>query len=150
MSLRQKFKKILPEISRTEQEALDAGDTWIEASIYQGTPDFNTLLQTAPSRITEREQAFIDGPLTELLEMLDDMEVHNSNHIPPHVLQFLKDNKFFSFIIPKEYGGLEFSAYATSTIVASISTKSNPIATTVMVPNSLGPGELLAHYGTQE
>ena len=150
MSLRQKFKKILPEISRTEQEALDAGDTWIEASIYQGKPDFDTLLQTAPSKLTEREQAFIDGPLAELLEMLNDMEVHNSNHIPADVLQFLKDNKFFSFIIPKEYGGLEFSSYATSTIVASISTKSNPIATTVMVPNSLGPGELLAHYGTQE
>lgn len=150
MSLRQKFKKILPEISRTEQEALDAGDTWIEASIYQGKPDFDTLLQTAPSKLTEREQAFIDGPLAELLTMLDDVEVHNSIHIPPHILQFLKDNKFFSFIIPKEYGGLEFSAYASSTIVASISTKSNPIATTVMVPNSLGPGELLAHFGTQE
>ncbi len=150
MSLRQKFKKILPEISRTEQEALDAGDTWIEASIYQGTPDFDTLLQTAPSKLTEREQAFIDGPLAELLEMLDDVEVHNAKHIPEHVLQFLKDNKFFSFIIPKEFGGLEFSSYASSTIVASISTKSNPIATTVMVPNSLGPGELLAHYGTQE
>lgn len=150
MSLRQKFKKILPEISRTEQEALDAGDTWIEASIYQGNPDFDTLLQTAPSKLSEREQAFIDGPLTELLEMLDDVEVHNSNHIPPHILQFLKDNKFFSFIIPQEFGGLEFSAYASSTIVASISTKSNPIATTVMVPNSLGPGELLAHFGTEE
>lgn len=150
MSLRQKFKKILPEISRTEQEALDAGDTWIEASIYQGKPDFDTLLQTAPSKLTQEEQAFIDGPLAELLTMLDDVEVHNSIHIPPHVLQFLKDNKFFSFIIPKEYGGLEFSAYAASTIVASISTKSNPIATTVMVPNSLGPGELLAHFGTKE
>ncbi|MBU2883809.1 acyl-CoA dehydrogenase [Psychrosphaera sp. B3R10] len=150
MSLRQKFKKILPEISRTEQEALDAGDTWIEASIYQGKPDFDTLLQTAPSKLTEEEQAFIDGPLSELLMMLDDMEVHDSIHIPPRVLQFLKDNKFFSFIIPKEYGGLEFSAYASSTIVASISTKSNPIATTVMVPNSLGPGELLAHFGTKE
>lgn len=150
MSLRQKFKKILPEISRTEQEALDAGDTWIEASIYQGKPDFDTLLQTAPSKLTQEEQAFIDGPLAELLTMLDDVEVHNSIHIPPKVLQFLKDNKFFSFIIPKEYGGLEFSAYASSTIVASISTKSNPIATTVMVPNSLGPGELLAHFGTTE
>ncbi|MBU2919568.1 acyl-CoA dehydrogenase [Psychrosphaera sp. F3M07] len=150
MSLRTSFRKILPEISRTEQEALDAGDTWIEASIYQGKPDFNTLLQTAPSKLTEREQAFIDGPLAELLEMLDDVEVHNSTHIPPRVLQHLKDNKFFSFIIPQEFGGLEFSAYASSTIVASISTKSNPIATTVMVPNSLGPGELLAHYGTDE
>ena len=150
MSLRTKFKKILPEISRTEQEALDAGDTWIEASIYQGAPDFETLLNTAPSKLTDEEQAFIDGPLEELLEMLNDMEVHNSNHIPANVMQHLKDNKFFSFIIPKAFGGLEFSAYASSTIVARISTKSNPIATTVMVPNSLGPGELLAHYGTEE
>jgi alkylation response protein AidB-like acyl-CoA dehydrogenase len=150
MSLRTSFRKILPEISRTEQEALDAGDIWLEASIYQGTPDFNTLLNTSASTLTEEEQAFIDGPLAELLEMLDDVEVHNNTHIPERVLQHLKDNKYFSFIIPKEYGGLEFSAFACSTIVASISTKSNPIATTVMVPNSLGPGELLAHYGTQE
>lgn len=150
MSLRTSFRKILPEISRTEQEALDAGDTWLEASIYQGKPDFNALLQTAPSKLTEREQAFIDGPLAELLEMLDDVEIHNNIHIPPRILQHLKDNKFFSFIIPQEFGGLEFSAYASSCIVASISTKSNPIATTVMVPNSLGPGELLAHFGTDE
>jgi acyl-CoA dehydrogenase len=150
MSLRTSFRKILPEISRTEQEALDAGDTWLEASIYQGAPDFDTLLKTEASKLTAEEQAFIDGPLAELLEMLDDVEVHNSKHIPERVLQHLKDNKFFSFIIPKEYGGLEFSAFASSTIVASISTKSNPIATTVMVPNSLGPGELLAHYGTEE
>jgi acyl-CoA dehydrogenase len=150
MSLRQKFKKILPEISRTEQEALDAGDTWLEASIYQGKPNFDTLYQTAPSKLTERELEFINGPLAELLEMLDDYEVQNTKHIPERVLQFIKDNKFFSFIIPKEYGGLEFSAYAQSTIVATIAAKSNPIATTVMVPNSLGPGELLAHYGTEE
>lgn len=150
MSLRTSFRKILPEISRTEQEALDAGDTWLEASIYQGKPDFDTLLNTSASQLTEEEQAFIDGPLAELLEMLDDNEVSNNIHIPDRILQHLKDNKFFSFIIPKEYGGLEFSAYASSTIVASISTKSNPVATTVMVPNSLGPGELLAHYGTQE
>jgi acyl-CoA dehydrogenase len=150
MSLRTSFRKILPEISRTEQEALDAGDTWLEASIYQGKPDFNALLQTAPSKLTEREQAFIDGPLEELLEMLDDVEIHNNIHIPPRILQHLKDHKFFAFIIPQEFGGLEFSAYASSTIVARISTKSNPIATTVMVPNSLGPGELLAHFGTDE
>ena len=150
MSLRTSFRKILPEISRTEQEALDAGDTWLEASIYQGTPDFKTLLNTPASSLSEEEQAFIDGPLAELLEMLDDMEVHNSVHIPERIFNHLKVNKFFSFIIPKEYGGLEFSAFASSTIVATISTKSNPIATTVMVPNSLGPGELLAHYGTKE
>ena len=149
MSLRTSFRKILPEISRTEQEALDAGDTWLEASIYQGKPDFDVLLNTQASKLSQDEQDFIDGPLAELLEMLDDVEVHNNTHIPERVLQHLKDNKFFSFIIPKAYGGLEFSAFGTSTIVASISTKSNPIATTVMVPNSLGPGELLAHFGTQ-
>ena len=150
MSLRTSFRKILPEISRTEQEALDAGDTWLEASIYQGTPDFSELLNVPESKLTAEEQAFIDGPLAELLEMLDDVEVHNNVHIPERVLKHLKDNKFFSFIIPKKFGGLEFSAFAASTIVASISTKSGPIATTVMVPNSLGPGELLAHYGTKE
>jgi alkylation response protein AidB-like acyl-CoA dehydrogenase len=150
MSLRTSFRKILPEISRTEQEALDAGDIWLESSIYQGTPDFNTLLNTPASKLTEEEQAFIDGPLAELLEMLDDQEVHNSTHIPERIMNHLKVNKFFSFIIPKKFGGLEFSAYASSTIVASISAKCNPVATTVMVPNSLGPGELLAHFGTKE
>ena len=150
MSLRQKLKKILPEISRTEQEALEAGDTWIESSVFQGKPDLTKLLSYEPNKLSAEEQAFFDGPLQELLKMIDDQKIQNSNHLPADILDFLKKNKFFSFIIPKKWGGLEFSNYANSTIVGTIATKSSAVAITVMVPNSLGSGELLAHYGTPE
>merc|ERR1712098_530720 len=96
------------------------------------------------------EQAFMDGPVTELLNMIDDFELGNGKHIPQDVLDFLGKNRFFSMIIPKKFGGLEFSPYANSTIVATWGAKSGAIAVTVMVPNSLGPGELLMHYGTTE
>lgn len=150
MSLRQKLKSILPEISSTEQEALDAGTVWVEGSIFQGKPDLDHLLSYAPNKMTAEEQAFFDGPLQELLEMLDEYKIQSDNHLPKKVLDFLRSNKFFSFIIPKKFGGLEFSNYANSTIVATIATRSSAAAITVMVPNSLGCGELLAHYGTKE
>jgi len=149
MSIRTKLKKVLPSISTTEQEALDAGDVWLEGSIYQGKPDFDALRNVPVASLSIDEQAFIDGPVTRLLEMVDDFEIQSSKHIPDHILTYLKENKFFSLIIPKSYGGLEFSPYANSTIVATIATKSSAVAVTVMVPNSLGPGELLMHYGTE-
>ena len=150
MSLRQKLKSILPEISSTEQEALDAGTVWVEGSIFQGKPDFDHLLSYAPNKMTAEEQAFFDGPLQELLEMLDEYKIQSDTHLPKKVLDFLRTNKFFSFIIPKKFGGLEFSNYANSTMVATIATRSSAAAITVMVPNSLGCGELLAHYGTKQ
>jgi acyl-CoA dehydrogenase len=150
MSLRQKLKNILPEISKTEQEALDAGTVWVEGSIFQGKPDFDKLLSYEPNKLSSEEQAFFDGPLQELLEMIDEQEIQKSNHLPTKILDFLRANKFFTFIIPKKFGGLEFSNYANSTIVATIATRSSAVAITVMVPNSLGCGELLAHYGTEE
>lgn len=150
MSLRTNLRKILPNISVTEQEALDAGDIWLEASIYRGLPDFAALRNIPDVSLTADEQAFIDGPLTELLTLLDDFAIQNSKHIPNEVLNFLKTNKFFALIIPKSYGGLEFSPYANSTIVGMIAVKSTAIAVTVMVPNSLGPGELLMHFGTEQ
>ena len=149
MSIRTSLKKVLPPISVTEQEALDAGDVWIESSIYQGKPDMDALRAIPKATLSTEEQAFLDGPVRQVMEMVDDFELQNSDHIPDHILDFLKVNKFFSLIIPKKFGGLEFSPYANSTIVATLATKSGAIAVTVMVPNSLGPGELLMHYGTQ-
>ncbi|NMH59089.1 acyl-CoA dehydrogenase [Alteromonas ponticola] len=150
MSIRTSLKKVLPPISITEQEALDAGDVWIESSIYRGKPDMQALRSIPQAKLTADEQAFLDGPVQQLLEMVDDFELSNDKHIPQHVLDFLGENRFFSMIIPKKFGGLEFSPYANSTIVATIAAKSGAIAVTVMVPNSLGPGELLMHYGTEE
>ncbi|MBE0457261.1 MAG: acyl-CoA dehydrogenase [Pseudoalteromonas sp.] len=150
MSLRTKLKKVLPSISITEQEALDAGDVWLEGSIYQGKPDFNALRAVPAAVLSADEQAFIDGPLQELLGMIDETEIQNGIHLPEYILDFLKKERFFSLIIPKSFGGLEFSPYANSTIVGTIATKSSAVAVTVMVPNSLGPGELLLHFGTKE
>lgn len=150
MSIRTSLKKVLPPISITEQEALDAGDVWIESSIYQGKPDMQALRDVPRANLSADEQAFLDGPVTELLGMIDDFELGNGKHIPQEILDFLGKNRFFSMIIPKKFGGLEFSPYANSTIVATIAAKSGAIAVTVMVPNSLGPGELLMHYGTKE
>ncbi|MCG9697707.1 acyl-CoA dehydrogenase [Shewanella sp. Isolate11] len=150
MSLRTKLKKVLPSISTTEQEALDAGDVWLEGSIYQGRPDFDALRAIPVASLSAEEKAFLDGPVQQLIEMVDDFALQDSIHLPDELLNFLKDNKFFSLIIPKVYGGHEFSPYANSTIVATIAAKSSALAVTVMVPNSLGPGELLMHYGTDQ
>jgi acyl-CoA dehydrogenase len=150
MSLRTQLRKVLPSISITEQEALDAGDVWLEGSIYQGKPDFTALRDVPAAALTAEEQAFLDGPVKTLMGMIDDSEIQNGKHLPDHILDFLKKERFFSLIIPKSFGGREFSPYANSTIVGTIATKSSAVAVTVMVPNSLGPGELLLHYGTKE
>lgn len=150
MSIRTSLKKVLPPISVTEQEALDAGDIWIESSIYQGKPDMQALRAIPKAELSAEEKAFLEGPVQELLGMVDDFELGNGKHIPQEVLDFLGKNRFFSMIIPKKFGGLEFSPYANSTIVATIAAKSGALAVTVMVPNSLGPGELLMHYGTKD
>lgn len=150
MSIRTSLKKVLPPISITEQEALDAGDVWIESSIYQGKPDMQALRDVPKATLSAEEQAFLDGPVQQVLEMVDEFALQNEKHIPQHLIDFLSVNKFFALIIPKKFGGLEFSPYANSTIVATIAAKSSALAVTVMVPNSLGPGELLMHYGTEE
>ncbi|WP_280117701.1 acyl-CoA dehydrogenase [Pseudoalteromonas xiamenensis] len=150
MSLRTQLRKVLPSISITEQEALDAGDVWLEGSIYQGTPDFSASRDVPAATLSAEEQAFLDGPVKTLMGMIDDSVIQNGQHLPEHILEFLKKERFFSLIIPKSFGGREFSPYANSTIVGTIATKSSAVAVTVMVPNSLGPGELLLHYGTKE
>lgn len=147
--LRTWFASVVPEMSTTEREALEAGDVWWEAELFSGRPNWNRLLGLpAPVRSAE-EQAFLDGPVEELCHMLDDWQItHELHDLPPSVWQFLKDNGFFGMIIPREYGGLEFSALAHSDIVMKISSRSITAAVTVMVPNSLGPAKLLLHYGT--
>jgi acyl-CoA dehydrogenase len=150
MSIRTSLKKVLPPISITEQEALEAGDVWLEASIYRGKPDMHALRNIPTAKLSAEEQAFLDGPVEQVLSMIDDFALQSDNHIPKKILDFISVNKFFALIIPKRFGGLEFSPYANSTIVATLAAKSGALAVTVMVPNSLGPGELLMHYGTPE
>ncbi|GAA0668092.1 MULTISPECIES: acyl-CoA dehydrogenase [Rheinheimera] len=145
------FKKILPPLSDTEREAMEAGDVWWDGDLFQGKPDWKKLHAIPKAELSVEEQAFMDNEVETLLKMLDDYKiVQEQRDLPPEVWQYIKDNGFFAMIIPKSYGGREFSAIANSTIVSRIATRSLTAAVTVMVPNSLGPGELLMHYGTQE
>ncbi len=144
------FRRILPPVSQTEREALEAGTVWWDGDIFSGNPDWNKLLAYPKPRLSAEEQAFIDGPLRELCEMLSDWEVtYEMSDMPPQVWQFIKDHGFLGMIIPKEYGGKGFSALAHSQIVMQLTTRSGTAAVSVMVPNSLGPAELLLHYGTK-
>lgn len=145
------FKKILPPLSDTEREAMEAGDVWWDGDLFQGKPDWKKLHAIPKAELSAEEQAFMDNEVETLLKMLDDYKiVQEQRDLPAEVWQYIKDNGFFAMIIPKSYGGREFSAIANSTIVSRIATRSLTAAVTVMVPNSLGPGELLMHYGTQE
>lgn len=145
------FKKILPPMSSTEKEALDAGTVWWDGDLFSGDPDWDKLLKHKTATLSTEEQAFIDGPVNELCQLIDDWQVSQElNDLPPEVWDYIKKNKFFGMIIPKKYGGLEFSALAHSAVVMKVSTRSVAAAVSVMVPNSLGPAELLLRYGTEE
>ena len=145
------YKKVLPQISQTEQEALDAGSIWWDADLFTGNPEWKKLLAYPEVKLTAEEQAFVDGPVEELCGMLNEWDItHNRMDLPPEVWKFIREKGFLGIIIPKSYGGLGFSAFAHSEIVTKISTRSGTAAVTVMVPNSLGPAELLIHYGTEE
>ena len=145
------YKKLLPQMSQTEQEALEAGTVWWDGDLFSGKPDWNKLLDYPAPKLTAEEHAFVEGPTEELCSMVDEWRVsHELNDLPPNVWQFIKDKGFLGMIIPKEYGGMGFSAYAHSQVVMKISTRSSTAAISVMVPNSLGPGELLLHYGTPD
>jgi acyl-CoA dehydrogenase len=140
----------LPRLSDTEREAIEAGDVWWDADLFTGNPDWNKLLAFAPAKLSEEEQQFLDGPVEELCRMLNDWKINWEWHdLPPEVWDFLKSKKFFAMIIPKAYGGLGFSAYAHSEVIRKLSTRSICCACTAMVPNSLGPGELLLQFGTK-
>ncbi|MGH8135623.1 MAG: acyl-CoA dehydrogenase family protein, partial [Steroidobacteraceae bacterium] len=145
------YKRMLPHMSTTEREALEAGTVWWDGELFTGGPDWNKLLSAKAPKLTVEEQAFIDGPCEELCRMLDDWDItHRRADLPPNVFDFIKKKGFWAMIIPKKYGGLEFSAYAHSTVVVKIAGRSATAASTVVVPNSLGPAELLLHYGTED
>ncbi|WP_439358050.1 acyl-CoA dehydrogenase [Bradyrhizobium sp. DASA03007] len=142
---------VLPAMSDTEREALEAGDVWWDADLFTGNPDWSKLLKVPQARLTAEEQAFLNGPVDELCAMLDEWKIFwEWRDLPQDVWHFVKREKFFGMIIPKEFGGLGFSPYAHSEVVRKISTRSIAAAVTVMVPNSLGPGELLMRFGTRE
>jgi len=144
------FQEIMPEMSQTEKEAIDAGTTWFEADLFRGNPDWKKLHNYPQPRLSVEESAFINGPVEQVCKMMDDWHsTHERADLSPQVWQFLKENKFFAMIIKKQYGGLEFCAYAQSRVLQKLTGVSSTLASTVGVPNSLGPGELLQHYGTK-
>ncbi|MBS0968149.1 acyl-CoA dehydrogenase [Chimaeribacter arupi] len=143
------FGKVMPAMSRTEKEAIDAGTTWWEGDIFQGAPDWKKLHNYPQPVLTPEEQAFLDGPVNEACRMANDFAItHELADLPPELWAYLKEHRFFAMIIKKEYGGLEFSAYAQARVLQKLAGVSGILAITVGVPNSLGPGELLQHYGT--
>jgi acyl-CoA dehydrogenase len=145
------YLKLLPKMSRTEREALEAGTVWWDGELFSGKPDWAKLAASPPARLSAEEQAFLDGPCEQLCRMLDDFDItHRRGDLPPEVWQFIRANGFFAMIIGKQYGGLGFSAYAHSCVLVKLAGRSTTCASTVAVPNSLGPAELLNHYGTEE
>ncbi|NVK41236.1 MAG: acyl-CoA dehydrogenase [Oceanospirillaceae bacterium] len=148
--LLQRIRRLLPPISRTEREALEAGGLWWDAELLSGKPDWQRLLDIGSPRLTDAEQAFLDGPVEALCAMVDDWQISfEQRALPDEIWSFLADNGFFGMIIPQAYGGLGFSALAHSEVVAKVAARSISVAVTLMVPNSLGPGELLLEYGTE-
>jgi len=144
------FKKIMPHMSSTEQEAIDAGTTWFDADLFRGDPNWKKMHNYPHPRLSSEEQAFLDGPVEQVCSMVNDWHItHEIADLPAEIWQFLKENKFFAMIIKKQYGGLEFSAYAQSRVLQKLTGVSSVLASTVGVPNSLGPGELLQEYGTK-
>ncbi|MHB8476919.1 MAG: acyl-CoA dehydrogenase [Steroidobacteraceae bacterium] len=143
------YRRLLPSMSATEREALAAGTVWWDGELFTGGPDWQKLMSAKAPALTEAEQAFLDGPCEDLCAMLDDWDItHLRADLPPEVWSFIKSNGFFAMIIPRRYGGLEFSAYAHSCVLAKIASRSGTASSTIAVPNSLGPAELLLHYGT--
>lgn len=145
------YRRLLPAMSQTEKEALEAGTVWWDGELFTGKPRWSKLLTAKAPQLSPEEQAFIDGPCEELCRMLDDWDItHARADLPPEVWDFLKSRGFFAMIIPKKYGGLEFSAYAHSCVLVKVAGRSATASSTIAVPNSLGPAELLNHYGTEE
>ena len=145
------YRKMLPSMSDTEREALEAGNVWWDGELFSGMPEWDRLVSYPAPKLSEEEQAFLDGPCEELCRMLDDWEIsHELADMPQHVWDYIIEKKFFAMIIPKEYGGLEFSAYANACVIRKLASRNAVASSTVGVPNSLGPAELLLHYGTDE
>ena len=145
------YRKMLPSMSDTEREALEAGSVWWDGELFSGMPDWDKLMSFPAPRLSEEEQAFVDGPCEELCRMIDDWAInHEIGDMPKEVWEYIIEKKFFAMIIPKKYGGLEFSAYANSVVIQKLASRSAVASSTIGVPNSLGPAELLLHYGTDE
>ena len=145
------YRRMVPSMSKTEQDALEAGNVWWEGELFSGMPDWRKLNRLPAPALTAEEQAFLDGPTEELCRMLDDWQItHELCDMPPEVWEFMKRERFFAMIIPKEYGGLGFSPLASSMILTKVSSRNSTASSTIGVPNSLGPAELLLHYGTDE
>jgi acyl-CoA dehydrogenase len=145
------YRKMLPSMSSTEREALEAGNVWWDGELFSGMPDWDKLMSYPAPRLSEEEQAFIEGPCEELCRMIDDWAInHEIGDMPKEVWDYIIEKKFFAMIIPRQYGGLEFSAYANSVVIQKLASRSAVASSTVGVPNSLGPAELLLHYGTDE
>jgi acyl-CoA dehydrogenase len=145
------YRTMLPSMSDTEREALEAGSVWWDGELFSGMPDWDRLMSYPAPALSDEEQAFFDGPCEELCSMLDEWEIsHELGDMPEHIWQYIKKHKFFAMIIPKQYGGLEFSAYANAMVIIKLASRSTTASSTVGVPNSLGPAELLLHYGTEE
>jgi acyl-CoA dehydrogenase len=143
------FRWVLPALSQTEREAIEAGTVWWDAELFSGRPDWKKLLSYPKPVLSVEEQAFLDGPVETLCGMVDEWEVtHERSDLPPQAWQYIREQGFLGMIIPKQYGGLGFSALAHSAVIVKLTTRSGTAAVSVMVPNSLGPAELLLHYGT--
>jgi acyl-CoA dehydrogenase len=145
------YRKVMPTMSRTEREALAAGSVTWEGDLFRGAPCWEKLLGLPKPKLSAEEQAFLDGPVETLCKMINDWDItHNRADMPPEMWKFLREEGFFSLIIPKSYGGKQFSAYAHSQILTKLYGRSTTVGSTVAVPNSLGPAELLLHYGTTQ
>jgi len=145
------YRKMVPSMSDTEREALEAGNVWWDGELFSGMPEWDRLMSYPAPKLSDEEQAFLDGPCEELCRMIDDWAVcHEHADMPKEVWDYIIDKKFFAMIIPKQYGGLEFSAYANAAVISKLASRSATASSTVGVPNSLGPAELLLHYGTDE
>ncbi|MCX4186468.1 acyl-CoA dehydrogenase [Methylophaga sp. OBS4] len=145
------FRRAMPPLSATEREALESGTVWWDGELFSGKPDWTKLLAANKQELTGEEQAFLAGPVEQLCEQLNDWQINHQDHdLPPQVWDFIKQQQFFGLIIPKQYGGLGFSPLAHSQVIMKVASRSVTASVTVMVPNSLGPAELLLHYGTQK
>src|SRR3990167_3783909 len=145
------YRKVMPTMSRTEREAIASGTVTFEGDLFGGRPNWRKFLSLPAAQLTDEEKAFIDGPVDTLCRMISDWDItHNRADLPETMWAFLKEQGFFGLIIPKQYGGKQFSAYAHSQILVKISGRSVTVSTTVAVPNSLGPADLLLHYGTED
>ncbi|MBW3551506.1 MAG: acyl-CoA dehydrogenase family protein, partial [Proteobacteria bacterium] len=145
------YSRILPPLSETERVALEAGTVGFEGELFSGKPDWQVLLDQPAPALSAEEQAFLDGPVEELCLMTNDWDItHVRADLPPEMWEFIKKNRFFGLIVPKEYGGLGFSALANHKVIQKLASISSVVSSTVGVPNSLGPGELLMMFGTAE